>query len=158
MNMRSLKDQALHDELRAAQNDVVSYGSRSHAFYETAWLRGAASCCMQDSHYYEEGCSRNAPTDRVSPLCNIAHISSICTHTAAQARHGPPRQIRRIWATAREHGLWTGLERRQTRSAATSARTMCAAYAAANWRPYCLEVAASRNMARHGSLMTRCSV
>jgi hypothetical protein len=39
MDMRNLKDQALLDELRAAQNDVVSYGSRSHVFHEAAWQR-----------------------------------------------------------------------------------------------------------------------
>jgi hypothetical protein len=37
MDMRNLKDQALLDELQAAQHDVVSYGSRSHVFHEAAW-------------------------------------------------------------------------------------------------------------------------
>jgi hypothetical protein len=39
MNVRSLKDQALLDELQTAQHDVVSYGWRSHVFCEAAWQR-----------------------------------------------------------------------------------------------------------------------
>ena len=39
MDMRNLKDQALLDELQAAQHDVTTYASRSHTFYEAAWQR-----------------------------------------------------------------------------------------------------------------------
>ena len=37
MDMRNLKDQALLDELQAAQHDVTTYASRSQ--YEAAWQR-----------------------------------------------------------------------------------------------------------------------
>lgn len=39
MDVRTLNDQALLDELQSAQQDVVSYGTRSPAFCQAAWLR-----------------------------------------------------------------------------------------------------------------------
>lgn len=54
MNVKDLNDQALLDELQSAQQDVVSYGTRSPAFSQAAWLRVIESMRELEHRYPPE--------------------------------------------------------------------------------------------------------